>query len=180
MAGAASLTTSDRATLQTDLADETIGLADLGQAVATATTCPALAGDARSMVVTYRVGAVLAPQVDLVVLADRLSSLVTTLTGYEPALRSAVAGAAGRGSSEASAQAILEDYGSRVQAATADLSGLTATLLAETPAGYPANQAAFTQALATEKAARRQIRAATADGHRLLDGLTPATPATAG
>ena len=176
VAGAASLTSSDRATLETDLSDEANGLAALDQAAATAATCPALAEDRRAMVVTFRVGSVLAPEVDLVVLADRLSSLVATLTAYEPALRSAVAGAGGPGGAEA----LLADYQDRVRVAAGDLSGLTATLLAQTPAGYPANRAVFTQALAAEKAARRQVRAATADGHRLLAGPAPATTTTSG
>jgi hypothetical protein len=173
--GSAYLTAADRATLRAELADETAGLTVLGQKVTGASSCSQLKTDRRSMIEDYRVGSVLSPQVDLVVLADRLSSLAATLSGYEPALHRSVTAAAGRGAAAATAQATLADYATQVESATHDLSGLSRTLLAQSPAGYPANRAVFTGALALERSARAAIKTATADGHRILAELEPVT-----
>ena len=163
------LTTGDRSTLASDLADESSGIAALTAKAPGDTSCAEVGADSRTMVLSYRVYAVMTPQTDLVIVADRATSLARTLVADEPALQAAITAAAAAGRSVTVAEAAYADYTTRVQAATAALAGLSATLLAQDPAGYPANYSVFKSADTAEASARADLKVADTDLHEIVD-----------
>jgi hypothetical protein len=161
------LSGADRSTLLTDLADESSGIGALSAKAPTDTTCAQVAADAKTMVLTYRVWAVMAPQTDLVVDADRESAMATTLLGDEPGVAATIATAAARGKDVSAAQAADADLLNQVEAATVALPGLSVSLLSQTPAGFPGNLTVFKGALATETGVRGHLGAGDTDLHQI-------------
>lgn len=159
------LSAADRSTLESDLADETTGIAALTAKVPGDTTCAELATDSRAMILSYRVYAVMTPQTDLVILADRINSLSATLAGDEPSLQAAIAAAGAQGKNVATAQAADADFNTRVAGAATAVAGLSSTLLAQNPAGFPASYSVFKNAYTSEATGRADLQAADTDLH---------------
>ncbi len=160
---AGGLTTSDRSTLSATLSTTTAGIDALVQKVPTDTTCLQLWQDAGSMVRTYRVFAVVAPQTHLDIAADTANGIEATLVGDEPGIQAAIAAAGRDGVNVTDAQSSFADLQSRVTAAQAATSGVPAAVLAQTPAGYPGNASVFVAARNSVNAAYGDLQTAAAD-----------------
>jgi hypothetical protein len=158
------LTSSDQATLAHDITGvELPGIEALQPEVQQATTCAQLRQAAHSMVYDYRVYLVMTPQTHETIVADRETDVAGRLTALEPTVQSAIAWAARHGRDVTDAQSSFADMQARVTSATSILSGLSATLLAQTPQGYPADAAVFPTARTDETNARNDLRSAFED-----------------
>lgn len=179
--GAKHVTSGDAATLENDISNvELPGIEALQPEVQSATTCAQLRGYAHSMVYDYRVYMVMTPQADETLAADTETYLDQKLSGLEPQIQAAIAKAQSEGKDVSGAQAAFGDLQTQVTTAGSDVSGLSATLLAQTPQGAPGNQTVFKNARSSEENARTALKAAAADLKTIrsdLHGGTTSAPA---
>jgi hypothetical protein len=91
-----------------------------------------------------------------------------------PKLDAAIAQALANGKDVTKAQADDDAYKAAVAAANADLDGQDATLLAQTPHGYPDNHQTFLDARAKIADARTQLAAARTAAHNVIADLKAA------
>jgi hypothetical protein len=168
---AASITPGDQSTLETDLSDETSGIAALSQKVPSDQTCLQVRTDAHAMVYDYRVFYVMTPQVDLTISADGESAVEAKLAGYEPRIAQAIANATKEGHPTGPEQAAFTNYQAKVSAAQQATGGLSAEILAQAPAGAPGNRSVFFDAKAALANSRAQLAAAATDLRMIVAGL---------
>ena len=140
------VTSSDKAQLQSDLANELSGMQSLEQQVPGDTSCAELVANAETMVFEYRVYYVMTPQTDLVVVADTETATASNVVKWEPGIQAAIDYEAAHGKDVEKAQQALDDLKIQLDDALAALNGVSATVLAQTPAGYPGNHAVFVSA----------------------------------
>ena len=166
------LTASDQSALQHDITGvELPGIEALQPQAQQATTCAGLRQIAHAMVFDYRVYLVMTPQTHETVVADRETGITARLTALEPTVQAAIDWARQGGKDVTEAQSQLADMQARLSAATATLSGLSVTLLAQTPSGYPGNAAVFLTGRTDETNARNDLRSAYADLAAIARGL---------
>ncbi|HXQ62484.1 MAG TPA: hypothetical protein VN796_09130 [Acidimicrobiales bacterium] len=169
---AATLTAADRATLLGDLGQtELPGIRALQTSVESDATCLELRRDAHAMVYDYRVYLVMTPQTDLVVANDAAVHAGGDLADLEPVVSAAIERARSHGTDVTGAQTAMADYQTTVTAAQDLTSGQTTTLLAQTPADYPASHAVFVQARRNVTGAVSDLHAARADLARIIQGV---------
>ncbi|MDE3085321.1 MAG: hypothetical protein KGJ77_01030 [Acidobacteriota bacterium] len=155
------LSPSDQSTLAHDItAVELPGIEALQPEVQQATTCPQVRQDAHAMVYDYRVYLVMTPQTHETIVADRESFAAGRLSALEPTVQSAIAWARAHGRNVTDAESAFGDMQARVSSATSALAGVAATVLAQTPTGYPGNAAVFLSARTDETNARNDLRSA--------------------
>jgi hypothetical protein len=168
---ATGLAAADRATLTATLATTSAGIGALVQKAPTDTTCLALWQDARSMVQSYRVYAVVAPQTHLAIAGDTADGIEATLAGDEPAIQGAIATAGKNGVNTAAAQASFADLQAQVTAAQGATGGVSATVLAQTPASYPGSSPVFVAARDGVRTAYGDLKTAAADLQAIVADL---------
>lgn len=134
----ASVTSSDKAAIQSKVSVAQAGMAQLLTEVQAQKdvpgACKALDQDGKTMVVTYRVYMIVAPQSDLTIAADAEAAVESKLQAAEPTIANIIALAQKDGKNVTNAQAAFAQYKANVanaQSTLADVS--TATLLAQTP-----------------------------------------------
>jgi hypothetical protein len=171
VSGSTTLSAGDKATLTTDVANEQSGITALQGKVTADTTCAVVRQDGRAMVLDYRVYVVMTPQVHLTISADTEAALVGQLTGIEPQLQAAIAAAQAQGKNVAAAQAAFADLQSKVTAASQDSAGISATVLAFTPASYPACWSTFVSERGDLKSGDQALHAADRDAHAIVTDL---------
>jgi hypothetical protein len=161
--GTKDLTSSDRSALLALFQGDEGGLTTLGQTIAADTTIKAAIADAQKIVTDYRVYVLVVPQTHGVRVADTVTSVSATLTGIEPKLQQAIDQASLTADQRQAATEALTDMTSRVTAAQSSVATVSSTLLALTPAGYPANQPQLSAALKSDESARDDLKAARHD-----------------
>lgn len=143
---ARAVTASDKVQLDSLLANELTGIESLEQQVPGDNTCAELVAHAETMVLTYRVYAVMTPQTELVVVSDTANVIASSVVEWEPRIQAAIDYQAAHGKDVAQAQQALDDLKTQLTDALASLNGVSSTVLAQTPAGYPGNHAVFVSA----------------------------------
>ena len=168
-----SLTDADRAALSTILSADQSGLTGLESTLDGESTLSAVQSDLAAIVAQYRVYLLFARQVTLVSGADAVSAAVTRFATVNTRLEARIAAAAGKGKDTSAATAELAAMNAAVGRATSDVSGLSAGLLALTPAEYDAGSARpiLTHAQTAILRARSQLLDARADALRVLIDL---------
>ncbi len=137
-----------------------------------ATTAAELKPIANAMIVDYRVYVVVAPQVDLTIIADRESSVSGRLANLEPAIQNLITLEQQRGKNVSSAEATFADYKTNVSNAQEQIGQVsTATLLGETPQNYPGSTAVFQGARTSMESARTDFGNAWSDLKTLIADL---------
>ena len=148
------------------------GIQGLIPQVQAATTCAEVGQAAHTMVWSYRVYLVMTPQTHLTIAADQETSLEATFVSLEPTLATAIQSAAATGQNVAAAQASYGDLVSKVTAAQSETNGVSATVLAQTPAGSPGNWGVFTTARGSLTAAAGDLESAHTDALAIESDLT--------
>jgi hypothetical protein len=171
VSGSGTLSTGDKATLSTDLANEQSGIAALQSKGQGEATCALVNQDARAMVLDYRVYVVMTPQVHLTISADTETALVAQVTAIEPPLQAAIAAAQAQGKDVSAAQAAFTDLQAQVATASKDSAGISATVLAFTPASYPACWSTFVSERGSLTTGAQALRAADRDAHAIVNDL---------
>jgi hypothetical protein len=140
------VTASDKAELESDLANELAGMQSLEQQVPGDNSCAELVANAETMVFTYRVYYVMTPQTELVVVADTETAVASNIVKWAPGIQAAISYEAAHGKDVAKAQLALDDLKTQLTDALASLNGVSSTVLAQTPAGYPGDHPVFVSA----------------------------------
>jgi hypothetical protein len=166
------VTAPDKAQLQSDLANELSGMQSLEQQVSGDTSCADLVANAETMVFYYRVYYVMTPQVELVVVADSETAIASNVARWEPGIQAAIDYEAAHGKDVEKAQQALDDMKIQLNDALAALNGISATVLAQTPAGYPGNHAVFVSARNSCETAFGDLGHARADLATILSVLS--------
>ena len=169
--GSATLSPGNKSALSTDLANELAGIRALQAKVPDDVTCAQVAQDGRNMVLDYRVYVVMTPQVHLTISADTETSLAGTLAGLEPNIQAAITAAGAQGKNVAAAQQAFADMETQVTSAQQDSAGISATVLAFTPASYPACWSTFVSERVSLQKGAQALRTADQDLHTVLADL---------
>jgi len=155
------------ATLNTDLS----GLSALGKAIAGETTAKQAATDAQTIFTSYRVYALALPQVRYGEAADDLTGgVLPKLTDAQSKLAALLAGP-DASKDTAAVQAAMTDLASKITAARTATTGMSATVLAYTPAQYDANPHLLDAARQKLTSAQADVKAARADLQTVLGAL---------
>jgi len=166
------LTTSDRQTLQNDITTvELPGIQALQPQVQQAATCAQLRPLARDMVYNFRVYVVMTPQTHLTVVMDDETYVEGVFVNLEPQIATAIANAQAAGKNVTAAQAAFADLKSQVTSAQGETAGQSATILAQTPSGYPGNWQVFLAARTNATNAHSDLHAAFADAQQIRTDL---------
>ncbi len=170
--GSPTLTGNDKSALTAIISHAQGGMTTLMSQAQQATTAAELKPIANAMIVDYRVYVVVAPQVDLTIIADRESSVSGRLANLEPAIQNLITLEQQRGKNVSSAEATFADYKTNVSNAQEQIGQVsTATLLGETPQNYPGSTAVFQGARTSMESARTDFGNAWSDLKTLIADL---------
>jgi hypothetical protein len=170
---ATDLSSSDKSALLGTQSSDASGLTSLDATIQADTTFSQAKTDCEKIVTDYRVYVVFGPQVHLVIAADKVGSLATKITTLASELQQKLGS-----NTNPTVQAALADLQKQVAAAQASVSGVSATVLAQTPSGYPGNKSVFTSALASVQSAIKDLKQARSDVETIRDAIHPSASAS--
>ena len=166
------LTTSDRQTLQNDITTvELPGIQALQPKVQQAANCAQLRPLAHEMVFNFRVYVVMTPQTHLTIVIDDETYVEGVFVNLEPQIATAIANAQAAGKNVTAAQVAFADLKSQVTSAQGETAGQSATILAQTPSGYPGNWQVFLAARTNATNAHSDLHAAFTDAQQIRTDL---------
>ena len=158
--GSPALTGPDRAGLETLIRNDQSGLAALGGRIASDTDLGTAQADQRQIFTGYRVYALVLPQIRLVRADD---ALITQALPQLTDARSRLAAELARSGRTEQAAATMADLDRQVQTIRDDTSGLSAKVLALTPAQWNADHGVLAPARQSLLSARAALARARAD-----------------
>jgi len=157
------ITAGDKTTLLATLNGDVSGLTALGTTIAADTTAKQAATDYRTIFTGYRVFALALPQVHFATATDSITGVVLPkLTDVQTNLAALLAGV-DSGKNTPEVQAAMADLANQITAIGAATNGMSATVLAFTPAQYDANHALLSPARAALATSRNDVKTARAD-----------------
>jgi hypothetical protein len=161
--GSSVISAADKSTLLSTLNGDVTGLTALETLIAADTTAQQAASDYKTIFTGYRVYALALPQAHFAIAADALTgTVVPKLTDAQTKLAALLVGA-DAGKNTPAVQAAMADLATQLAAIGTATSGLSATVLAYTPAQYDANHALLSSARQSLVTARADAKAARAD-----------------
>jgi hypothetical protein len=157
------ISAGDKTTLLATLNADVTGLTALGTTIANDTTAQQALMDFKTIFTGFRVYALALPQVHFAAAADTITvTVLPKLTDAQSKLAALLAGA-DSGKNTPAVQALMTDLGNQITAITSETSGLSATVLAYTPAQYDANHALLSPSRASLAISRNDIKTARGD-----------------
>jgi hypothetical protein len=171
IASATHLTATDRQALANVVASDKSGLQALQTKIDSDTTTRQAIDDARTIVSTFRVYALVEPQVHLAIAADRLMAVTQEFSSVEARLQARIDAAKARGASVDAAQAALDDLKSNVTNAAGAVGPVPSEVTALQPAGYPGNRTTLVSAREALETARKDLKAALVDARTVVRDL---------
>jgi hypothetical protein len=170
---ATGLTSSDKSALLATESSDASGLTALDATIQADTTSSQAKADCEKIVTDYRVYVVFEPQVHLVIAADTVTSAATKISGLASELQQKLGS-----NPNPAVQAALADLQKQVAAAQTSVNGVSATVLAQTPSGYPGNKSVFTSARASVQSAVSDLKQARSDVETIKDAIKNSSSAT--
>lgn len=165
------LTSADRATILSTLNSDLSGLTALGPVIQADTTVAKAKADYRTIFTGYRVFALALPQARFAAAADDLTgTVVPRLSDAQSRLQTLLAGRES-GKDTAAVQAAMSDLGERISAINSATAGLSASVLALTPADWNGNHAVLALLRARLVTARADARKARGDIRTVVEAL---------
>jgi hypothetical protein len=166
LSNSTTLTAADKAALTKQLNDEVSGLTALKTKLAAETTVAGARADVQSIVLDYRVYALMLPKTRMMASADRFAVVETKLTKLHDELAAKATSSADKSK--------LADMSSQIANASAQTTKLETELLALQPTDYNANHAVLVTYRAAEKTAHDALVAARDDAKTVIDDLKSA------
>jgi hypothetical protein len=165
------ITPGDKTTLLATLNGDVTGLTALGVTIAGDTTANQAASDYATVFTSYRVYALALPQVRFAAATDDITvAVLPKLTDAQSKLAALLAGA-DSGKNTPQVQAWMADLATQITAIGTETSGLSATVLAYTPAQYDANHALLSPARASLGISRNDIKTGRGDIANVVKAL---------
>jgi len=165
------LTSADQAALESQISADQSGLTALDATIQGDTTIAQAHTDCERIVTGYRVYVMEDPKIHEVIASDGVSKVDTTFEALIPELQSLINASSVSTTVKAQAQADLNDLTSKVSASRASISGVTASVINLTPAGWPGNQVDLKSARSNIHTARTDLAGARADVSHILQLL---------
>jgi hypothetical protein len=157
------ISSGDKTTLLATLNADVTGLTALGVTIAADTTAQQALTDSKTIFTGFRVYALALPQVHFAAAADTITvTVLPKLTDAQSKLAALLAGV-DSGKNTPAVQAAMADLATQITAITGATNGLSATVLAYTPAQYDANHALLSPARASLAISRNDVRTARGD-----------------
>jgi hypothetical protein len=163
---ATGLTSGDKSALLATESSDASGLTALDATIQSDTTLAQAKADCQKIVTQYRVYVVFEPQVHLVIAADQIGAVSAKISTLAGELQQKLGS-----NPNPTVQAALTDLQKQVSSAQSAVNGLSATLLAQTPAGYPGTTTTFKSALSSIKSARSDLEQARSDVETIKNAL---------
>lgn len=165
------LTSADRASILSTLNADLSGLTALGPVIQADTTVSQARADYRTIFTRYRVFALALPQARFAAAADDLTGTVLPrLSDARSRLQNLLAGRES-GKDTPPVQAAMSDLGDQISAIGSAADGLSAAVLALTPADWNANHAVLAPFRARLVGARADARKARSDVRTVVEAL---------
>jgi hypothetical protein len=168
---ATKLSSSDAATLSNTVSSDTSSLTTLQTKLDADTTADTAATDAQSIILDYRVYALVVPQVDLVKTADDQQVTEGKLATLSTKLASRITADQQAGKNVTALQASLSDLNTKVSAAQAISSNIETTVIALVPSDYNSNHEVLSGDRSQLQTAQTDIKAAVSDAQSIITGL---------
>lgn len=165
------LTTADRTTIEGQISADQSGLTALDSTIEGDTTFAQAHADCELIVTDYRVYVMEDPKIHEVIAADAVSNANGTFETLAPELQSLINASSVSATVKAQAQADLNDLTSKVSASHTSISGVTASVINLTPAGWPGNKVDLQSGRSNIKTARTDLSGARADVSHILQLL---------
>jgi hypothetical protein len=157
------ISSGDKTTLLATLNGDVTGLTALGTTIAADTTAQQALTDSKTIFTGFRVYALALPQVHFAAAADTITvTVLPKLTDAQTKLAALLAGV-DSGKNTPAVQAAMADLATQITAITGATNGLSATVLAYTPAQYDANHALLSPARASLAISRNDVHTARGD-----------------
>jgi hypothetical protein len=157
------ISSGDKTTLLATLNADVSGLTALGVTIAADTTAQQALTDYKTIFTGFRVYALALPQVHFAAAADTITATVLPkLTDAQSKLAALLAGV-DSGKNTPAVQAKMADLATQIAAIASETNGLSATVLAYTPAQYDANHALLSPSRAALAISRNDARTARGD-----------------
>jgi hypothetical protein len=167
----AALTSADEATLEGQITADQRGLTALDQTIQGDTTIAQAHSDCALIVANYRVYVMEDPKIHEVIAAGGVSKVNASFQTLNPELQTLINSSSVSAIIKAQAQSDLNDVTSKVDASHTSISGVTASVINLTPAGWPGNKVDLQSARQNIKTARTDLSGARADVNRILQLL---------
>lgn len=157
------ITAADKTTLHATLGNDVSGLTALGTTIAADTTATKAKSDYQTIFTTYRVYALALPQVHFAQAGDDLTTAVLPKLSDAQARLAALLAGVDASKNTPAVQARMADLATQIAAIGTATNGLSATVLAYTPAQYNANHALLSPSRQSLAIARNDVKTARAD-----------------
>lgn len=166
------ISSADEDTLLTTLNGDVSGLTALGSKIQSDTTATQAMSDYRTVFTSYRVFALALPQVRFAAACDDITNAILhRLNDAQSKLQSLLSGVDSSEDTPA-VQAAMSDLANQISSITTATSGLSATVLAYTPADYDANPAILSGPKSTLLSARADVQTARGDIETVVEALS--------
>jgi hypothetical protein len=165
------LTSADQTALEGQIAADQSGLTALDATIQADTTFMQAHADCERIVTGYRVYVMEDPKIHEVIAADGVGKVDGSFETLIPELQSLINASSVSATVKAEAQTDLNDLTSKVSASHTSISGVTASVINLTPAGWPGNQVDLKSARTNIKTSRTDLSGARADVSKILQLL---------
>jgi hypothetical protein len=164
----AALDSSDRSTLDGQIAADQTGLTSLDKTIQGDTTYQQAWTDCQTIVTGFRVYVLEDPKIHEVIAADGVTKVDATFTTLIPELQSLINNSSASATVKAEAQADLNDLTSKVDASHTSISGVSASVINLVPAGWPGNTVDLKSAAQNIKTGRSDLAGAAVDANNII------------
>jgi hypothetical protein len=171
IASATKLSASDAATLNNTVATDTTALTSLKTQLDADTTVATAVSDAQSIILDYRVYALVVPQVNIVKTADEQQVAEGKLATLATKLSARITAAGQAGANITAMQASLSDLTSKVSAAQSISSNMESTVISLVPSDYNSNHSVLGGDRDQLQTAQADIQAAIKDAQSIISEL---------
>jgi hypothetical protein len=169
--GAKKLSAAEKTTLTQNVQTEITNLTTLQTKIQGDTDLLTLQTDVQSIVKSYRVYALYMPQIQVMVAADRVVTIIDQMTTLHNKLQTRLTDAQTKGKNVTSLQTLLTDMQTKITDAQTQANSVVTTVSGLTPDGYPGNKTTLTSARKTLQAVRLDLVAASQDALKIVQGL---------
>jgi len=164
----AALISGDRVTLEAQISADAQGLTALDKTIQGDTTRQQAFADCQRIVTGFHVYVLEDPKIHEVIAADGVTKVDATFQTLIPELQTLINNSSVSPAVKAQAQAALNDLTSKVTAAQTSISGVTSSVIALVPSGWPGNQVVLKSAAANIKTAHVDLDGARADVNHVI------------
>jgi hypothetical protein len=174
--GIKNLSESDKASIKATLSNNLSGLAELKTKIDADADAETLRTDVKTITASYRVYALLLPQVRIIAAADRVVTIATEMQAFSAKLEERVSAAEASGADMTAAASALADFNAKVSDAGTQAQAAVTAIASLSPDNgdktkQQANVAALQDARAKVVAAQKDLVAARADAKTVVDAV---------